>query len=242
MENYSKRHTFFLQSSMVLLLSSLTALPLNADIVFDFHGNHVLYGKAQAELHLKDNYTFGSKITPNNFILLKFSSSVGRFTIHQKEILTIFAGLDITGELTQFTGDYQFYLDATGSKFLSVRRDGTWKFDYDKIGGTYGKWSLRKKGFRNVCLKQDNFQNAVIRGDMPYVKQCIESGYPINYKTAKGWTGLHTALHHGKLNIVKYLLKHGAKSTIKDELGHTPLDYATQAKKYDMIAVLDRGR
>ena len=227
MDIYSKRCTFLVKSSIALLFSSLFVLPLKANIIFDFHGNHVLHGKAQAELHLKDSYIFGSKITPDNLVVLKFSSSVGRFTIHPKEIQTIFAGLDATGKLTQFN---QFYVNATGNKTLGVKKDGKWKFDYDVIEGSYGKWSLRKKSFQSVCFKEGNFQKAVTRDDLPYVKQCLKFGFPVNRKTNQGWTGLHVGLLHGKLNIVKYLLKHGAKKSIKDKRGRTPHDYAIQAE------------
>ena len=232
----------FSQFCVMLLLSSALAVSVNADIIFDFNGNHAIHGKAKAELRLTDNYKFGSEITAKNLKKLTFTSSAHKFTIYPKEILSIYAALNLNGEIANNAGNFQFYIDASSNKFFGTRKDGTWRSNSDKNDGNLGRWVLRTKGFKRVCLNHDNFHKAAARGDRSYIAQCLKSGVPVNTKEGNGWTALHSAVNNGQINTVRLLLKHGAKKTIKDKFGRTARDYAVRGKKYNMISVLDTGR
>lgn len=226
---------------LTLLLSCVLAVPASADIIFDFYGNHAIHGKAKAELHLKDSYKFSSEITAKNLKKLTFTSSAHKFTIYPKEILSIYAALNLNGKITNNAGNFQFYIDASSNKFFGTRKDGTWRSKSDKNDGNLGRWALRTKGFKRVCLSHDNFHKAAARGDRSYITQCLKSGVPVNTKEGNGWTALHSAVNKGQINTVRLLLKRGAKKTIKDKFGRTARDYAVRGKKYNMISVLDTG-
>ncbi len=227
---------------LVLLFSNLLTLTANADIIFDFYGNHAIHGKAKAELHLKDSYRFGSEITAKNLNKLTFTSSAHQFTIHPKEILSIYAALHLNGRIANNAGNFQFYIDAKNNKFFGARKDGTWRSKSDKNDGNLGRWILRTKGFKRICLRNDNFHKAAARGDRSYISQCLKSGVTVNTKEGNGWTALHSAVNQGQINTVRLLIKHGAKKTIKDKFGRTARDYAVRGKQYNMISVLDTGR
>ena len=236
---FYKRYIALLFSVMVILLPMPSA---KADIIFDFYGNHALYGKAKAELRLKDSYKFGSQITANTLKKLTFTSSKHKFTIYPKEVLSIYAALGLNGKITNSAGNYQFYIDAKNNKFFGARKDGTWRARSDINEGNLGRWVLRTKGFKQVCLDHDNFHKAAARGELAYVNQCLKSGVAVNSKEGNGWTALHSAASKGQISVVRSLLKHGAKQTIKDKFGRTARDYAVRAKQYNTVAVLDSGR
>ncbi len=226
--------------SVILSFFLSLSLPLKADIIFDFAGNHAMYGKATAELRLKDSYQFGEDITANDLVSFKFKSKKHNFTIEPKETLTIYAALNATGKLTHTAGNYQFYLDAANNKFFGMRKDGTWRVRSDSYEGNLGHWTLRKQGFKQVCLDHDNFHKAASRGDIDYIKQCVEAGVDVNTREGNGWTALHSAAFNGRINTIRALKKLGIKKNKKDIFGHTAKDYAIKNKQYDAAAVIDQ--
>lgn len=227
--------------SIALFLSfAALALPVKADIVFNFVGNHALYGKATAELRLKDSYQFGKDITANDFISLTFKSKKHNFTIHPKEILTLYAALDANGKSTHQAGNYQFYVDAAKNKFFGVRNNGTWRVRSDDHDGTLGKWTLSKQGLKAVCLDHDNFHKAASRGDVEFINQCLKAGVDVNTQEGNGWTALHSAAFNGRINVIRGLLKQGADKKVKDNFGHTAKEAAVKNKQYDAAAVIDQ--
>ena len=234
-----KSYSFFLKASLLTItLFSLISSPLYADIIFDFYGNHPVHGKVKAELHLKNNYQFGSDITAFSLIKLKFTSTADNFTIYPAETDSIYAALNIDGSLANSTGNFQFYLPTNTQEFFGTRTDGTWQANSD-TDGNLGKWRLRTKGFKNVCISNDNFYKAASKGDVAYVNQCLKSGISVHKKEGNGWTALHSAAFNGRINIARILLKHGAKKNIKDKSGQTARDYAVSKKLYNMVAILD---
>lgn len=235
-----KQYNVLFKVSVVLLLLSLFAMPLKADIIFDFQGNHPTSGKSKAVLQLKNSYIFGTEITTKDFVKLRFDSRSQHFTLYPKEIIYLYAGLNIDGKLSTTSGNFQFYFDATYDRFFGLRTEGTWRAGNYEKEGHLGRWVLRKQGFKQVCLSRDNFHKAASRGDLAYVNQCLEVGMDINRQEGNGWTALHSAVSKGHMNVVKRLLKQGAK-LIKDKSGRTPLDYAVRAKKYNMMSVLSQS-
>ncbi len=226
-------------SLIFLLLSAFTSISM-ADIIFDFNGNHPVYGKAKAELHLKNNYIFGSDITARNLIKLNFRSSVQHFTIYPKETGHIYAALEINGKLSNTAGNFQFYIDAVNDKFFGSRTDGTWRAGNSMSEGNLGRWKLRTTNFKHICLTQDNFHKAASRGDVAYVEQCLRSGIDVNRKEGNGWTALHSAASKGRINVARTLLRYGANRSIKDKSGRTAYDHAVRAKRYNMMAILKK--
>ena len=68
--------------------------------------------------------------------------------------------------------------------------------------------------------------NAQVTGATDYSGRVARSvtGDPVNTKTNEGMTALHAAVRSQNVNLVRYLLDHGARTNIKDVSGRTPLD------------------
>jgi len=82
------------------------------------------------------------------------------------------------------------------------------------------------------------FCKLIVDGNYDAVKSLIESGTNINRKST-GLTPLMFAARYNKVDIVKLLIKKGAKLKIKSERGnYTALDYAKMSKATDAYKVL----
>jgi ankyrin repeat protein len=82
------------------------------------------------------------------------------------------------------------------------------------------------------------FCKLIVAGNYDAVKAMIESGTNINRKST-GLTPLMFAARYNKVDIVKLLIKKGAKLKVKSERGnHTALDYAKMSKAHDAYKVL----
>jgi ankyrin repeat protein len=58
------------------------------------------------------------------------------------------------------------------------------------------------------------------------VTLCVELGFDVNAVNARNETALHGAADRGATQIVEFLVSKGARTDVKDEKGHTPLDVA----------------
>lgn len=58
------------------------------------------------------------------------------------------------------------------------------------------------------------------------VKMLIERGADVNAVCHDGSTPLHAACDMGGMEVIEYLLKHGAIPNTKDRQGHTPFSWA----------------
>jgi len=58
------------------------------------------------------------------------------------------------------------------------------------------------------------------------IKVCLEAGVDINAADGRGQTALHGAALQGYDDVVRFLLKNGAKIDVKDNRGFTPIDAA----------------
>ena len=76
------------------------------------------------------------------------------------------------------------------------------------------------------------------RGNMEEIAALVEAGAEVNAPGDLGNTPLHEAVGQGHLMAVQYLLDHGASPNAQNEFGETPLDQALQAKRHDMVKVL----
>lgn len=230
---------FYRTFIMSCCLAVGTISSASAAIIFDFKGHHPIHGSTIASLYLKDHYIFGSDISAHDLIKLDVHSKAYHYTIHPKETTTLFLAMNIDGSLANYTGNFQFYMDATQNKFFGTRNDGTWRANYDMNEGSLGRWQLRTQGFKHVCLSNDNFHKAASRGDTAYIKQCLKVAMPVNRQEGNGWTALHSASSNGHVQVVRVLLQYGANLGIKDKSGRTALDQATLRKRYDVMALLN---
>lgn len=79
---------------------------------------------------------------------------------------------------------------------------------------------------RRSCLAGDAIHKNAARGDINYVRHCLNAGVYVNSKEGNGWTPLHSAARSGRLEIIKLLLSKGANINALDVTGRTPLDQA----------------
>lgn len=88
--------------------------------------------------------------------------------------------------------------------------------------------------------KINSFCVAIAKGDFDTVKKMIEFGENVN-KTSNGKTPLMYAARFNRVEIIKLLLENGAKVDIKDNQGHTAVDYAKISKALDAKKVLENA-
>lgn len=79
--------------------------------------------------------------------------------------------------------------------------------------------------------------NAVVQGDFETVKKMVEFGSDIN-ETSNGLTPLMIASRYNRVEIVKFLLKSGAKANLKDQKGFTALRHAELSNAKETVEIL----
>lgn len=85
---------------------------------------------------------------------------------------------------------------------------------------------------------QSKLTQAVVRGDVPLVKQEILNGEDQNGSDSCLRTYLHLACHFGRNEVVKCLLSVSARVNSKDSNWLTPLHYACRKNYDDVVATL----
>ena len=79
---------------------------------------------------------------------------------------------------------------------------------------------------------QDNYGKVALHracagGHLECAKALLGAGADINKQANDGWTPLMYAAHFGLLEVVRELLKRGAKKDLKDNKGKTAYDWAS---------------
>jgi ankyrin repeat protein len=69
----------------------------------------------------------------------------------------------------------------------------------------------------------------------------VEHGAKINHQNNEGYTSLHYAAENDRFNIGHALLLSKADTTIKDNLGRTPLELAEESENSNMVALFKAG-
>jgi len=93
--------------------------------------------------------------------------------------------------------------------------------------------------FFGGCLGRKPIHKAAYKGDLKQVREIIEK-YPsqINIQDFSGWTPLHLASGKGHIEIVEYLLNHGADTELENIHGQRPLWLAARFGRYETIKTL----
>lgn len=84
------------------------------------------------------------------------------------------------------------------------------------------------------------FCKLITAGNYDAVKAMIENGTNINRKST-GLTPLMFAARYNKVEIVKLLIKKGAKLKVKSDRGYTALDYAKISKAHEAYKVIEEA-
>ncbi|KAK3876337.1 hypothetical protein Pcinc_018876 [Petrolisthes cinctipes] len=82
------------------------------------------------------------------------------------------------------------------------------------------------------------FFTAAVNGDITRLQQVYKSGIEINLQDASGWTALHMVVKDGLIEMVTWLLEHGASVHIRDKMGHSPLTIAVHHNHHKIIKLL----
>lgn len=85
----------------------------------------------------------------------------------------------------------------------------------------------------------DQFWEAVRKGDLPAVTALLDQGADVNAKFRYGTTALFKAAERGNIEIVKLLLARGADVTVKDTFyGATAMSWALESNHVDVVTAL----
>ena len=89
---------------------------------------------------------------------------------------------------------------------------------------------------------EPEFSNAIIRGDIPEIRQIIESKTDVNIRDALERTPLHIAAFSGQTEAIELLLQADAEIDTKDHTGMTPLHAAVISGGHLSVQLLlDKG-
>ena len=80
---------------------------------------------------------------------------------------------------------------------------------------------------------------ACLWGDLRAVQLLVDAGTDIDAAGDMDVTPLHSAVRGRFLDIVEFLLLHGARQT-KDAFGYTPLEWAMQMDYKEIVCVLQK--
>ena len=82
------------------------------------------------------------------------------------------------------------------------------------------------------------FFEAINRGDIGFVKQYLNDGWPLDVKDESGSPPLHEAVYQGEDLIVQLLLEKKASVNEKDAFGNTPLQLAATRGPLETVQLL----
>ena len=86
-------------------------------------------------------------------------------------------------------------------------------------------------------VKVNPFCTSIAKGDIDTVKKLIELGTDVN-KKSNGMTPLQYAAKFNRVEIMKLLIKHGAKVDTKSDKGMTAIKYAKLSNAKEAVALL----
>ncbi|WP_062062503.1 ankyrin repeat domain-containing protein [Aquimarina longa] len=88
-----------------------------------------------------------------------------------------------------------------------------------------------------MIYKTSPFCMAIVKGDLETVKKLIELGSDVNEKS-EGMTPLMYAARFNRTEIIKVLVKKGARIKTKDSKGYTAMKFAKLSNAKEAITLL----
>ena len=80
--------------------------------------------------------------------------------------------------------------------------------------------------------------HAAATGSLAAVKLLVAAGAPVNARQQEGWAPLHEAVNRNDLEMIRYLLAHGADPRQQNDQGKSALTLAADKKLDDAAKVL----
>ena len=130
--------------------------------------------------------------------------------------------------------DMKTLLESTSmSEIENTDEDGQTPLYWAALRGDYQALSLLIEAGANINASNKHgariLTAAIILGDSRCLQKIMETpNCEINYMQLDGYTPLHLSCRHNvHLQVIEYLVRHGANRTARTNLGHTPLMIAT---------------
>ena len=108
--------------------------------------------------------------------------------------------------------------------------------------------ALASKGRIPFEAFPDDPIRAAYRGDIEAMRQFLDDGFPVNAGNEVGYTALMGAARGASLEVIQFLLAHGARAAVADKRGYTALHWAVAQPVRDgsrqvacLCALLDAG-
>lgn len=108
--------------------------------------------------------------------------------------------------------------------------------------------ALASKGRIPFEACPDDPIRAAYRGDVEAMQQFLDDGFPVNAGNDVGYTALMGAARGVRLDMIRFLLSHGAQAALADKRGYTALHWAVAQPVRDpsgqvscLCALLDAG-
>ena len=76
------------------------------------------------------------------------------------------------------------------------------------------------------------------KGNLREIRRFVARGGNLNYVDYDSRTALHVAVCAGQREVVRYLVMHGSKLTLKDRYGNTPYDDAKRCNDNEITEYL----
>jgi len=116
-------------------------------------------------------------------------------------------------------------------------------FKYDNIDNIYGAGIMNKlmvnQSFKGINEKDSfNLLYLAKQNKLRDIRRAVAQGCNVNYRDYDLRTPLHLACNFGHLEIVKYLVTHGAIISAKDRFGNTPYDEAKNNNFWEVVHFL----
>jgi ankyrin repeat protein len=101
------------------------------------------------------------------------------------------------------------------------------------------KYEILNAGFdENKVENFDIIDHFIYKAKQNVVMKIIDNGFDINTQNHYGWSFLHMAIRHDKIQIVEYLLEKGININIVDSVGWTSLMEAIMDDKPKIVQLL----